>query len=173
METGTSGGKVWHMRVLVTGGAGFIGSHFVRSLVGGRYPGFPRARVTVLDKLTYAGNRASLEPLLSSGRVELVVGDILDRGLVDTLMAATDLVVHFAAESHVDRSIAGAADFAVTNVVGTQSLLDSACGPARRICASSMCPPTRYTVRSRPVPGPRPPCWSRTRPTRRARPEVI
>ncbi|MCE0537608.1 dTDP-glucose 4,6-dehydratase [Kineosporia rhizophila] len=114
------------MRVLVTGGAGFIGSHFVRSLVGGRYPGFPRARVTVLDKLTYAGNRASLEPLLSSGRVELVVGDILDRGLVDTLMAATDLVVHFAAESHVDRSIAGAADFAVTNVVGTQSLLDSA-----------------------------------------------
>ena len=112
------------MKILVTGGAGFIGSHFVRSLARGRYPRLAGAEITVLDKLTYAGNPANLEPV--AGRFELVQGDILDRSLLDDLMPGTDLVVHFAAESHVDRSIMGAADFVMTNVVGTQTLLDAA-----------------------------------------------
>ena len=108
----------------MTGGAGCIGSHFVRSLARGRYPRLAGAEITVLDKLTYAGNPANLEPV--AGRFELVQGDILDRSLLDDLMPGTDLVVHFAAESHVDRSIMGAADFVMTNVVGTQTLLDAA-----------------------------------------------
>ncbi len=115
------------MRVVVTGGAGFIGSEFVRALAQGRYPALAGADVVVLDKLTYAGNPANLSPV--EGRVQLVVGDICDRELVGDVLGAgggADLVVHFAAESHVDRSIAGAADFVVTNVLGTQTLLDAA-----------------------------------------------
>jgi dTDP-glucose 4,6-dehydratase len=111
------------VRILVTGGAGFIGSEYVRNLASGVYPAHAGAQVVVLDKLTYAGNPENLAPV--SGSVQLVEGDILDRRLVDDLMAGTDLVVHFAAESHVDRSITGAADFVMTNVVGTQTLLDS------------------------------------------------
>ncbi len=94
------------MRILVTGGAGFIGSHFVRSVLTGEYSDLAGSRVTVLDKLTYAGNPANLDPVSGVAGFELVVGDILDRQLVDDLMVGTDLVVHFAAESHVDRSIA-------------------------------------------------------------------
>ncbi|MGN6331852.1 MAG: dTDP-glucose 4,6-dehydratase [Motilibacteraceae bacterium] len=114
------------MRILITGGAGFIGSHFVRTLLTDGYPAFAGADVVVLDKLTYAGNLANLAPVAQDPRLHVVEGDILDPRLVDELMAGTDLVVHFAAESHVDRSILGAADFVMTNVVGTQTLLDAA-----------------------------------------------
>jgi dTDP-glucose 4,6-dehydratase len=114
------------MRLLVTGGAGFIGSHYVRSALTGAYPGLADAELVVLDKLTYAGNLANLDPVSGSERLRFVEGDILDIELVDSLMAEADQVVHFAAESHVDRSIFGAADFVVTNVVGTQTLLHSA-----------------------------------------------
>jgi dTDP-glucose 4,6-dehydratase len=110
------------VRVLVTGGAGFIGAHYVRRLLGGVGPD----TVTVLDKLTYSGNRANLDPVAADPRLRFVVGDICDHALVDELMAGHDLVVHFAAETHVDRSIAGAAPFVTTNVLGTQVLLDAA-----------------------------------------------
>jgi dTDP-glucose 4,6-dehydratase len=114
------------MNLLVTGGAGFIGSHFVRSVLADALPGLAGARVTVLDKLTYAGNFASLGPVAESRRLDFVPGDICDAALVDTVVPGHDAIVHFAAESHVDRSIQGAADFTTTNVVGTQVLLDAA-----------------------------------------------
>ncbi len=114
------------MRILVTGAAGFIGSNYVRRLIGGEYPGHEDARVVVLDKLTYAGNLANLEPVMADPRLRFVQGDILDAELVDDLMTETDVVVHFAAESHVDRSIDGGGDFVLTNVLGTQVLLDAA-----------------------------------------------
>ncbi|MDN5748674.1 MAG: dTDP-glucose 4,6-dehydratase [Pseudonocardia sp.] len=110
------------MRVLVTGGAGFIGSHYVRSLLAGAYPAYADAEVVVLDLLTYAGTLTNLP----SGGFRFVRGDIRDPVAVTQAMAGVDVVVHFAAESHVDRSIAGAADFVSTNVVGTQVLLQTA-----------------------------------------------
>ncbi|MGW7205775.1 dTDP-glucose 4,6-dehydratase [Streptomyces sp. NPDC054837] len=110
------------MNLLVTGAAGFIGSQYVRRLLASGTPDAPR--ITVLDKLTYAGTLDNLE--LDHPRLEFVQGDIRDAELVDKLMADADQVVHFAAESHVDRSIAGATDFVMTNVVGTQTLLDAA-----------------------------------------------
>jgi dTDP-glucose 4,6-dehydratase len=114
------------MRYLVTGGAGFIGSHYVRSVLSECWGLEAPTAVTVLDKLTYAGNLANLDPVKDDPRLTFVHGDILDRPLVDSLLGEADVVVHFAAESHVDRSIAGATDFVMTNVVGTQTLLDSA-----------------------------------------------
>ncbi|QWF79267.1 dTDP-glucose 4,6-dehydratase [Amycolatopsis sp. CA-230715] len=114
------------MRVLVTGGAGFIGSHYVRQAVSGAYPALADAEIVVLDKLTYAGNEANLAPVADDPRYKFVRGDICDAELVTGLMAGVDLVVHFAAESHVDRSITGAADFVLTNVLGTQTLLQAA-----------------------------------------------
>jgi len=114
------------MRVLVTGGAGFIGSHYVRKVLGGAYASLADAEIVVLDKLTYAGSEANLASVRDNPRLRFVRGDIGDRELVAGLMAGTELVVHFAAESHVDRSILGAADFVVTNVVGTQTLLQGA-----------------------------------------------
>ncbi len=119
-------GGMQHMRILVTGGAGFIGSHFVRSALNSDYPELADADVVVLDKLTYAGNRANLATVAESPRLKFVEGDICDGPTVDALMAQVDQVVHFAAESHVDRSIVGAGDFVMTNVVGTQTLLDAA-----------------------------------------------
>jgi dTDP-glucose 4,6-dehydratase len=110
------------MRIVVTGGAGFIGSHYVRSLRDGAYPAFAGAEVVVLDLLTYAGTLTNL----TGYDVEFVHGDIRDAATVARVMAGADVVVHFAAESHVDRSIAGAADFVSTNVVGTQVLLQGA-----------------------------------------------
>jgi dTDP-glucose 4,6-dehydratase len=114
------------VRILVTGGAGFIGSHFVRSVLTGAYGGPAAESVVVLDALTYAGNRANLDPVAGDPRLDFVHGDITDADAVDAVMARVDHVVHFAAESHVDRSIQGAASFVVTNVVGTQVLLDAA-----------------------------------------------
>ena len=99
------------MRLLVTGGAGFIGSHYVRSLLTGCYPGFEDAEVTVLDKLTYAGNLANLAPVADTPRYRFVQGDICDPAALEAVVPGHDAVVHFAAESHVDRSIIGAADF--------------------------------------------------------------
>ncbi|MFL6009517.1 MAG: dTDP-glucose 4,6-dehydratase [Rubrobacteraceae bacterium] len=113
------------MRLLVTGGAGFIGSHYVRSVLSGAWGGEEPDAVVVLDKLTYAGNLANLDPVQDDKRLRFEEGDILDRALVDRLVDEVDAVVHFAAESHVDRSILGAADFVMTNVVGTQTLLDA------------------------------------------------
>ena len=114
------------MRILVTGGAGFIGSHFVRRQMAGSYAPFEDAEVVVLDRLTYAGNEANLAPVAGDPRLRFVRGDICDGDLVAELLRGTDLVVHFAAESHVDRSISGAEEFVRTNVLGTQTLLNAA-----------------------------------------------
>ena len=107
------------MNILVTGGAGFIGANFVRQTLT-RHPG---ATVTVLDKLTYAGNQGSLADL--GDRVELIVGDIADADTVDPLVAAADVVVHFAAESHNDNSLRDPSPFIRTNLVGTFTLLEA------------------------------------------------
>ncbi len=114
------------MRILVTGGAGFIGSNYVREVLDGRYPTVAGARVTVLDKLSYSGNLANLDGYLDRDAVTFVQGDIRDADLVRDLMPGHDAVVHFAAESHVDRSIQDATPFVTTNVLGTQVLLDAA-----------------------------------------------
>jgi dTDP-glucose 4,6-dehydratase len=109
------------MRILVTGGAGFIGSQYVRSLLAER----DDVEITVYDKLTYAGNLANLEPVADSPRYRFVQGDIVDAKLLDEVLPGHDAVVNFAAESHVDRSISGAADFVVTNVLGAQTVFDA------------------------------------------------
>jgi dTDP-glucose 4,6-dehydratase len=110
--------------LLVTGGAGFIGTNFV--LFWRRF--HPNDSIVVLDALTYAGNRSSLDSIESDGRYEFAHGDICDSGLVRTLFRRHDfdLVVHFAAESHVDRSIVSSDVFVRTNVVGTHTLLECA-----------------------------------------------
>ena len=112
------------MRYLVTGGAGFIGSHYVRSLLSGDLAADVE-RVHVLDKLTYAGNMANLAPIAEDTRFSFVQGDICDAGLLDEVLPGHDVVVNFAAETHVDRSISGPQDFIITNVVGTQTILDA------------------------------------------------
>jgi dTDP-glucose 4,6-dehydratase len=112
------------VRILVTGGAGFIGSSYVRSLLRDAYPGAIGSTVTVVDLLTYSGNRANLP--LTDPRLTFVQGDIREPALLRELVPGHDAIVHFAAESHVDRSITGAMPFVTTNVLGTQSLLDAA-----------------------------------------------
>ena len=111
-------------RLLVTGGAGFIGSNFVHYWLREH----AADRVVVLDALTYAGNLANLQTLAGNPQYRFVRGDIGDRELVETLLReeALDTVVHFAAESHVDRSIAGPGAFVQTNVMGTYALLEAA-----------------------------------------------
>jgi len=112
------------VRYFVTGAAGFIGSHFVRELMAGAY-GVEPTGVTVYDKLTYAGNLENLASVADDPRFTFVQGDICDGDLLDTVLPGHDVVVNFAAETHVDRSIHGPQDFIVTNVVGTQTLLDA------------------------------------------------
>lgn len=113
------------MKLIVTGGAGFIGSAFVRSVLGGNNTDYS---VLTLDKLTYAGNLENLAPVQGDARHEFVQGDIADRELIDRLLRERqpDAIVHFAAESHVDRSIHSAAPFFDTNLRGTFTLLEAA-----------------------------------------------
>jgi len=110
--------------LLVTGGAGFIGANYVRYML----ETYPDVRIVNLDKLTYAGTLDNLGGLPGADRYEFVHGDICDRGLLDRLLSEHDVdtIVHFAAESHVDNSIAGPAVFIETNVIGTFTLLEAA-----------------------------------------------
>ncbi len=110
------------MRLLVTGGAGFIGSEFVRMTIAEH----PSTHVTVLDKLTYAGNLANLAAVERSARYRFVRGDICDAPLVGELSAQVDVIVNFAAETHVDRSLLAAGEFIYTDVFGTFTLLEAA-----------------------------------------------
>ena len=106
--------------IIVTGGAGFIGSNFVHFVVKNH----PDVHVTVLDKLTYAGNKQNLAGL-PANRVELVVGDIKDAELVDRLVKEADAVVHYAAESHNDNSLEDPFPFVQTNIIGTYTLIEA------------------------------------------------
>jgi dTDP-glucose 4,6-dehydratase len=110
------------MRLLVTGGAGFIGSNFVHHILNT----YPNYEVINLDALTYAGNLENLKELENNPRHKFVKGDICDAQLVDQLAKEVDIIVHFAAESHVDRSIIDSAAFVRTNVIGTHTLLEAA-----------------------------------------------
>lgn len=109
------------MNILITGGSGFIGSNFILYWI----KKYPKDNIINLDKLTYAGNRENLKSIETQPNYKFVRGDICDRKLVNKLMKEIDLVVHFAAESHVDRSILKPSPFIYTNIVGTQVLLDS------------------------------------------------
>ncbi|RPJ80274.1 MAG: NAD-dependent epimerase/dehydratase family protein, partial [Acidobacteria bacterium] len=110
--------------VLVTGGAGFIGSNFVRYALATH----PDWRVTTLDKLTYAGRLENLHDVLDDPRHQFVRGDVCDPELVGPLVRRSEIVVHFAAETHVDRAILAAGDFILTDVYGTFVLLEAARG---------------------------------------------
>lgn len=115
------------MKLIVTGGAGFIGANFVHYTLQNK----PNYEVTVLDALTYAGNRDSLRPAGDS--VRFVHGDICDPELVDRLVRESDLVVHFAAESHVDNSLADPEPFIRTNLIGTYTILEAVRKSGKRL----------------------------------------
>lgn len=110
------------MKLLVTGGAGFIGSNFIRYWLNK----YPDDQIVNLDKLTYAGNLTTTKGFADNKNYKFIKGDIADSAIVNEVMDGTDEVIHFAAETHVDRSIIGPKDFILTNVVGTQVLLDAA-----------------------------------------------
>lgn len=110
-----------YKNIIVTGGAGFIGSNFVHYV----YNNFPNVHITILDKLTYAGNQNNVKSILGD-RVELIVGDIMDKELVDKLASQADAIVHYAAESHNDNSLNDPSPFIYTNFVGTYTLLEAA-----------------------------------------------
>ena len=127
--------------LLITGGCGFIGSNFVRHVLS-HYPDY---KIVNLDKLTYAGNPGNLTGVEKNSNYRFVKGDIADAALVGKIFAEEkiDTVVHFAAESHVDRSITGPAEFVRTNIVGTFTLLEAAreawlnnakTGPSKNTC---------------------------------------
>ena len=111
------------MKILVTGAAGFIGSNFIRLIAASELQGF--SSIKVLDKLTYAGVKSNLDLGTNVDRYEFIHGDICNPEIVEKLISDVDAVINFAAESHVDRSISGAADFVQTNIVGVQVLLDA------------------------------------------------
>lgn len=120
MTRGDSGRIIIHMTtILVTGGAGFIGSNFVYYTLKNR----PEYQITVIDKLTYAGNPDNLAPVLD--RINFVTGDICDHELMDKLVAENDIIVHFAAESHNDNSLRDPSPFITTNIVGTYTILEA------------------------------------------------
>ena len=119
------------LNLLVTGAAGFIGSNFVRMIAKGDL--LEVSSVKVLDKLTYAGVKANLDSAADLSRYQFIEGDICDPEVVSELLREVDAVVNFAAESHVDRSISGAADFVQTNIVGVQVLLDAIKASGREI----------------------------------------
>ena len=112
---------VKYKNIIVTGGAGFIGSNFVHYV----HNNFPNVHITILDKLTYAGNQNNVKSILGD-RVELIVGDIMDKELVDKLASKADAIVHYAAESHNDNSLNDPSPFIYTNFVGTYTLLEAA-----------------------------------------------
>ena len=155
------------MRILVTGGCGFIGSNFIRYMFQAR----PGTAIVNLDKLTYAGNPENLRDVEGKYDYTFVRGDICDENLVDHLIGeGFDAVVNFAAESHVDRSIASPREFIHTDVLGPSTCSRPAAGMGRR--SSCRCRQTRYTVASRTALSPRSPRSSRTariRPARRRR----
>ena len=110
------------MHILVTGGAGFIGSHFIRHILNT----YPNYQVMNLDQLTYSGNLENLADIEGSSRYRFIKGDICNAKLVDQFMKKTSIVIHFAAETHVDRSIKDGSNFVKTNCIGTQTLLQAA-----------------------------------------------
>ena len=114
------------MRLFVTGGAGFIGSNFVRMALRGELGGLEDAEITVFDALTYSGTLTNLEAIKDSPRYSFIQGDIRDEDAVRSALPGHDAIIHFAAESHVDRSVHNSRIFVETNVVGTQTLLDQA-----------------------------------------------
>ena len=110
------------LRVLLTGGAGFIGSHFFSLLVNRKYV----EKITVIDKMTYAANLKNIENNLNDSRVEFIQGDICDSVLINKISKQHNVIINFAAESHVDRSIIDANSFVHANILGVQNLLDCA-----------------------------------------------
>lgn len=114
------------MKLFVTGGAGFIGSNFVRMALSGRLPGLEGAEITVFDALTYSGTLTNLESVANNPLFRFVQGDIRDQAALAREIPGHDAIVHFAAESHVDRSVSDAGIFVETNVLGTQRLLEAA-----------------------------------------------
>ena len=112
------------MNYVVTGGCGFIGSNYVRGLLSGAW-GSNVEKVTVIDSLTYAGNLSNLDPVIKDSRLIFIKEDIVNQKEISEILEGNDIVVHFAAESHVDRSISGSAEFIRTNVLGTHSMLQA------------------------------------------------
>ena len=112
------------MKYVVSGGCGFIGSNYVRGLLSGSW-GSKVDKVTVVDSLTYAGNLSNLDPVINDPRLVFICEDIVNQGAISEILKGNDTVVHFAAESHVDRSISGSAEFIRTNVLGTHSMLQA------------------------------------------------